>query len=173
MSKTPKSKVKPSPPEPGAQLRIPAQAEYVRVARMTATGVASRLNFSYEEIEDIKLALAEACNNAILHAALPTTKAPATPPTILITITPYPDRLEISVTDEGRIAATDLADAARRAQGGHAANPVNDATDLRESGFGLLLIQSLMDAVEHQADANSNTSIRMTKYMRPAKTTGS
>lgn len=169
MTKTPKSGGKPPPaaPEPGAQLRIPANAEYVRVARMTATGVASRLNFSYEEIEDIKLALAEACNNAILHAALPTVKTSAAPPTILITITPYPDRLEISVTDEGRITATDLADAARRAQGDHAATG-NAATELRESGFGLLLIQSLMDTVEHQADTNANTSIRMIKYVRPS-----
>lgn len=157
--------------KPKAQLRIPASAEYVRVARLTVTGVASRLSFTYEEIEDIKLAVAEACNNAILHAALPTTTTPAAHlPTILITITPYADRLEISVTDEGRIAATDLADAARRAQGGRSPAPVNDATDLRESGFGLLLIQSLMDAVEHQSDKDSNHSIRMTKYMRPPQT---
>ena len=168
MTKPAKSKVKPEA-EPAVELRIPASAEYVRVVRLAATGVASRLNFTYEEIEDIKLALAEACNNAILHAALPTAKTPAThSPTILITITPHPDRLEISVTDEGRIAATDLADAARRAQGKRAASPVNDATDLRESGFGLLLIQSLMDVVEHQADKHANTSIHMTKDVRPA-----
>ena len=45
--------------------------EFVRVVRLAVMGVASRMPFSYDDIEDIKLAVSEACNNAILHARVP------------------------------------------------------------------------------------------------------
>lgn len=57
-------------------LQIPSDAEYVRVVRLAVIGVASRMAFSYDDIEDIKLAVSEACNNAILHAQIPHAQAP-------------------------------------------------------------------------------------------------
>ncbi|MBV9866010.1 MAG: ATP-binding protein [Abitibacteriaceae bacterium] len=155
------------PQEASVQLHIPASTEYVRVARLAVTGVASRMDFSYEEIEDIKLAVSEACNNAILHATPPPTAA-ALPslPSVVITVTPYPDRIEISVADEGQVPVTTLQNAARKALDARIQSDPDSLAHLPESGFGLLLIQSLMDTVEHQADADSNTLIRMTKYLR-------
>ncbi|MHB8146557.1 MAG: ATP-binding protein, partial [Vulcanimicrobiaceae bacterium] len=50
------------------ELRIPSRAEWVALARLTVATVASRLHFSIDEIEDIKLSVAEACTNAIQHA---------------------------------------------------------------------------------------------------------
>ncbi|HET6794277.1 MAG TPA: ATP-binding protein [Acidimicrobiales bacterium] len=41
---------------------IPASPEFVRLARVTATGLASRLGFSYDEIEDLRLAVDELCH---------------------------------------------------------------------------------------------------------------
>lgn len=49
-------------------LRIPRKAEWVQLARLSVAAVANRLNFSIDEIEDIKLAVAEACTNAIQYA---------------------------------------------------------------------------------------------------------
>ena len=49
------------------RLEIPAVAEWVAVARLAVAAVASRQRFSVDEIEDIKLAVAEACTNAIQH----------------------------------------------------------------------------------------------------------
>jgi hypothetical protein len=41
------------------RLSFPGSLEYVRVARMTASAVASRLGFDVEEIEDVRVAVDE------------------------------------------------------------------------------------------------------------------
>jgi serine/threonine-protein kinase RsbW len=59
----------PDAPEPAiVELRIPARAEWVAVARLAIAGVASRFDFSVEDIEDIKLAISEACTICIRRA---------------------------------------------------------------------------------------------------------
>src|SRR5438093_8574891 len=49
-------------------LTIPGRPEYVSVARLAILGVASRMRFSYDEVEDIRLAVGEACTTAIERA---------------------------------------------------------------------------------------------------------
>ncbi len=44
------------------KLELPAEAEFVVVARLTASGIASRSLSSLADLEDLKLAVAEACN---------------------------------------------------------------------------------------------------------------
>ena len=41
------------------RLTVPAALEYVRIVRLTASGVASRLGFDVEEIEDLRVAVDE------------------------------------------------------------------------------------------------------------------
>ena len=107
---------------------------------------------NFEDIEDIKLAVAEACNNAILHAQSPDKSRV---PMVTVTLVPSPDRLEISVEDEGRIEATPRK------------KPRQSSGDaLPEGGLGLLIIESLMDDVQHQTGLDSNTTLRMVKYVR-------
>jgi serine/threonine-protein kinase RsbW len=50
------------------ELTIPGRPEYVSVARLAILGVASRMRFSYDEVEDIRLAVGEACTTAIERA---------------------------------------------------------------------------------------------------------
>jgi serine/threonine-protein kinase RsbW len=47
----------------GEQLRLtmPATPQLMRVARLTAAGLASRLGFSLDEVEDLKIAVDELC----------------------------------------------------------------------------------------------------------------
>ena len=45
------------------RLVVPARPELMRLARVTAAGLAGRLAFTYDEIEDIRLAIDESCFN--------------------------------------------------------------------------------------------------------------
>ena len=46
---------------PEVHLALPATPEFVRLARVTATGLASRAGFSIDEVEDLRLAIDELC----------------------------------------------------------------------------------------------------------------
>lgn len=64
----------PSPEEslvndaPEAELRLPAETAYVAVLRMTTAGLAARLDFTLDDIEDLRMAVGEACA-LVLHGA--------------------------------------------------------------------------------------------------------
>lgn len=138
---------------------IPAQAEYVRVVRLALAGVASRMKFSFDQVEDIKLAVSEACNNAILHAD-PTLQANEIA-TVTVKLVPHADRLEITVSDEGHVPAPGLPPAKKRGAGLESSSMPTD--QLPESGMGLLLIESLMDEVTRHTGAADRTTIHMVK----------
>jgi len=139
-----------SPPGQPLELTIPSRSEWVSVVRLATAGVASRMGFSYDEIEDIKLAIAEACNNAILHA-----HPEKAGQLVRVQWLPCARHLEISVIDSGSLEPHQL--------------PLNnlkdDLDDLPESGMGLLLIEALMDEVEQSATPQGNTVLRMIKRL--------
>lgn len=135
------------------ELKIPAKPEYVGVVRLLLSGVASRLGFSVEDIEDIKLAVAEACTNAALHAYK------GTEGKIFIGCTCFEDRLEIMVMDHGQ--SFDVEKIRRNLK------PIDHhATidSISEGGLGLFLIETLMDEVQITSDGG--VVISMTKYNR-------
>lgn len=47
------------------ELILPFKAEFVSVARLTTSGIASRIGFDIDTIEDIKVSVAEVCNRII------------------------------------------------------------------------------------------------------------
>jgi len=44
-----------------AELRLPAESAYVSVLRMATAGLAARLDFTVDDIEDLRMAVSEAC----------------------------------------------------------------------------------------------------------------
>ena len=55
------------------RLVVPAMPEYLRLARVTAAGLASRLGFSFDEVEDLRLAIDELCFGLTGNAGRPGT----------------------------------------------------------------------------------------------------
>jgi hypothetical protein len=55
-----------------AALVIPADASYVQLARLVASGIAGRLDFNIDEIEDLRIGVDECCV-ALLDCASPGT----------------------------------------------------------------------------------------------------
>jgi serine/threonine-protein kinase RsbW len=47
--------------EPAVRIEIPASGEYLAVLRAAASGLAAGLSFTYEEIDDLRIAVDEAC----------------------------------------------------------------------------------------------------------------
>ncbi|WP_219835530.1 anti-sigma B factor RsbW [Paenibacillus sp. R14(2021)] len=143
-------------------LQVPASAEYIDLVRLTLYGLAVKMGFSYEEIEDMKVAVSEACNNAVLYAygdlnAGEAAQAPSPAPRIEVRLVKRDDALSIIVKDEGR--SFDASAAARRA------HPVNGKSvdELQAGGLGLYLMQALMDDVEVNSDMG--TEVVLTKRL--------
>jgi serine/threonine-protein kinase RsbW len=124
------------------ELRIPSKAEWVAVARLAVAAVANRLNFSIEDIEDVKLAVAEACTNCIQHAG--------GNDQIEITCETEPEGLTVRVRDYGRGTRPEVI-ASRR------------ISEPRVGGLGVFLIRSLMDSVEYDVHPERGTNLVMTK----------
>lgn len=47
--------------EDEVRLAVPARPEFLGLARVTAAGLASRLGFTYDQVEDLRLAIDEIC----------------------------------------------------------------------------------------------------------------
>ncbi|MDP9024331.1 MAG: ATP-binding protein [Candidatus Eremiobacteraeota bacterium] len=126
------------------ELRIPCKAEWVALARLSVAAVASRLHFSIDEIEDIKLAVAEACTNAIQHARGSSH--------IEIKCEALPEGLRINVRDYGR---------GTRAETIRSRNIEEE----RVGGLGVFLIRSLMDDVTYDVHPENGTHLVMLKRL--------
>ena len=130
------------------ELRIPSTAEWVALARLAAATVANRLRFSIEEIEDVKLAVAEACAAAIQHESHGEY--------IVLTCEAQGDTLRVRVRDAGRhgLHATD-----RRRM---------NFDEARIAGLGIFLIRTLMDEVSYDVHPQHVTDLLMVKRLARA-----
>ncbi|PLT27952.1 anti-sigma B factor RsbW [Peribacillus deserti] len=135
------------------EMKFPAKPEFIGVIRLTLSGIASRMGFAYEDIEDLKIATSEACTNAVQHAYKENEKGE-----VKIGFGLHEDRLEVMVADSGHSCNFDEV---RQGLGPYAAD--QNVELLREGGLGLYLIESLMDDVKiHQ---HEGVTVFMTKFL--------
>ena len=134
-------------------VKVPAKPEYVGVIRLTLSGIASRMGYAYEEIEDLKIAVSEACTNAVQHAY----KDNAGGETV-VGFGIYGDKLEIMIADNGD--SFDF-EQIKNKLGPYSATSATDL--LVEGGLGLYLMETLMDEV-HVFD-HSGVTVFMVKYL--------
>jgi serine/threonine-protein kinase RsbW len=123
------------------ELRIPRKAEWVAVARLAIAAVANRLAFSVEEIEDLKLAIAEACTTCIQDEE---STAPI-------------DIVCEAESDALRVIVKDVAFDEKRAK------PRAVSELPAERGLGIFIIQSLMDSVDFVTSGDGAPELVMTK----------
>ena len=70
MSQPPERSEKPAQPRADVELRLPADGVYVSVVRTTTAGLAARLDFLIDDIEDLRIAVGEACAMVLPEADL-------------------------------------------------------------------------------------------------------
>lgn len=129
-------------------LSVPAQAEFVDLIRLTLYGIASKMKFSFEEIEDMKVAVSEAVNNAVLHAY------GGEDGVIEVTFTVSEEELAINVRDHG-VSFTPAESTESASLHGKSID------EIQSGGLGLYLMQALMDHVEVMQVGG--TSVTLTK----------
>ncbi|MBO0996106.1 anti-sigma B factor RsbW [Bacillus sp. SD088] len=135
------------------EMKIPAKPEYVGVIRLTLSGLASRMGFTYDAIDDLKVAVSEAITNAVQHAYKQKEGGE-----IVVGFALHEDKLETMVADSGKSFNLEKI---RREIGPYKSG--GDAEFLREGGLGLYLIESLMDEVKiHQ---HEGVTVFMTKFL--------
>ena len=132
------------------ELHLPSRPEFMLVARMMVSAVASRLLFDVEAIEDIKAAVGEACNNAIEHGCAGEPGSGM----IVLRCDISDDALTICIEDDGK--GFDPMTAVRKYP--------DAAVELTERGMGMLLIEALMDEVEYISAPGDGTRVRMVKH---------
>ena len=127
------------------ELRIPSRAEWVALVRLATAAVANRLKLSIEEIEDVKLAVADACTAVIQsshHGEF-----------VEVRCETLPGALEVRVRDSGRQAAT--------------AQPLRalDFDEARVAGLGVFLIRTPMDEVSYDVHPDTGVDLKMVKRL--------
>ena len=135
------------------EIRVPAKPQYVGVARLTISGLASRVGFTYDEIEDLKIASSEAITNAVQHAYSEVDEGE-----VVVGCALYPDKIEIMVADHGK--SFDFEETKKKVGPYHEQQEVQF---LREGGLGLYLIETLMD--ENTVETKTYIDKIMTKYV--------
>jgi serine/threonine-protein kinase RsbW len=133
------------------QLEIPASAEFVALVRLVIASLASaRRQLQDERIDDLKLAVSEACTNAIEAHRSSDVSLP-------VCVRAYEGAESFVVTIDDRGSGFDP-----EALPEHP--PVTDPDRLNfERGLGIPLIRTLVDDVEF-ASSDSGTSVRLTLY---------
>ena len=136
------------------RLSFPAKPDYLLLARLALAGVARSLPVGPELLADLKLAVTEACGNAVRHAY------EAGEGSVDLEFVLGDDRLEMIVEDQGsgimRPVEELVADSPEEAlmqEGGN-------------GGMGMAIISAIVDELDVRSGASGRgTVVHMTKFI--------
>jgi serine/threonine-protein kinase RsbW len=131
-------------------LILPAKPEYVVIARLVVAGVARQMRFDEEAVEDIRLAISEACTNIVKHAYDDNSKNGNV---IHIECDMGDSQLAIQVSDRGVGLSEDR---------------FNEVciSEPTEGGLGLSIMRALMDDVRYCRDEGQGLRLVLVKSLQ-------
>jgi anti-sigma regulatory factor (Ser/Thr protein kinase) len=128
---------RPAMPRTDVQLTLPARPENVAVVRHVLGAFAESMRLPDELIEDLRLAVTEACTNVVRHAY-----PDGDPGAVEVSIEPRGERVKIVVADTGR--------------------GIGASSDTAGPGLGLPLIAAIADTVDLQSAPGGGSRVAMT-----------
>jgi serine/threonine-protein kinase RsbW len=123
--------------ETDVKLTLPARPENVSVIRHVLGAFAEALRLPDDLVEDLRLAVTEACTNVVRHAYPPDLPGP-----VEISIRPMDEQVSVVVGDHGR--------------------GIGASSDTTGPGLGLPLIAAIADEVELQPVPGGGSRVVMT-----------
>lgn len=126
------------------RVQIPGAPEFIAVARSAVDAVGEQMRLSPGDRAAIKLAVGEACENAVRYGR----PGEGRENTVVVACRAEPDALEIEVVNRGN--------------GFHPLARAEMPEALAERGRGRALMEILMDSVEYLSE-NGDTVVRMRK----------
>jgi len=136
------------------RLSFPAKADYLLLARLALSGVVRSLPIGPELLADLKLAVTEACGNAVRHAY------GAGEGSVGVAFVVADDRLEMIVEDAG--SGLELPVETLTAEQEIPVEPV-------EGGMGMAIIRAIVDELDVREGVDGRgTVVHMTKYLETA-----
>jgi serine/threonine-protein kinase RsbW len=133
------------------ELAVPSRAEFIGVVRLVVSSLAlARRTISEDRIDDLKLAVSEACTNAIEANVTTGRDFP-----VVVRCWEGTERLEVWISDSGRGFDPEVLPE-------HP--PVTDPDRLNfERGLGIPLIRTLVDDVYFESSGDG-TTVRLTMF---------
>lgn len=135
-------------------VQTPGEISYLHQIRQFITGIASESGMSEEDIENIELAVDEACANVIEHGYEPDA------PNKNITV-----RMEI---DTSKLVLT-IIDQGKHFDPRSRKHPdIKELIDMkRDGGLGISLIKRVMDVINYRTTPEGHNELILTKYLSP------
>jgi len=128
------------------KFNVPGKPEYVGTVRMAIAHAASHAGFDIEAIDDIKVAVSEACTNIVCHSH-------TGPDFNYDVVLEFDDeQLRVTITDQGVGFGVD--------------DYIEPVPGESVSGLGIFIIRALMDEVDIHSEPGAGTDICMTKHLR-------
>jgi serine/threonine-protein kinase RsbW len=129
------------------RLSFPAKPDYLLLARLALSGIARQLPVGEELLADLKLAVTEACGNAVRHAY------PEGTGDVVVAFVVRSDAIEMTVEDRG-------------AGMGPALVPDRPMAGPVDGGMGFAIMRTIVDELDVQAGPDGHgTVVRMTKRL--------